>query len=103
MEYYTTSTLVYKISRLLNIENLNFKNLCIFIYKVQNKLLKSEINLVLNSDIHTHNTRLANKIHIDHSRTNLAKFSILSKATHLYNSLPKQIKIVTFSVEIKKI
>jgi hypothetical protein len=66
IDYYTTSTLVYNISRLLNIENLNFKNLCIFI--LQNKLIKNEINLVINSDIiHTHNTRLANKIHIDHT------------------------------------
>jgi hypothetical protein len=37
IDYYTSSTLVYKISRLLNIENLNFKNLCLFIYKVQNR------------------------------------------------------------------
>jgi hypothetical protein len=38
--------------------------------------------------------------------TNMGKFSIFTKAIHLYNSLPKQIQqaknIVIFSVEIKK-
>lgn len=102
IDYYTTRTEVFTMTQVLNLNNLNYKNLCVFLYKVQNNLIKNELNITLNSDIHSHNTRYANNYHIDFTRTNLGKFSILIKAIHLFNNLPTYIKDSLSIIEFKK-
>ena len=83
---------IYAETKILNMSNLNENNLCIFMYQLQNNLVKGHFVPHLNREIHSYNTRVADKIHIDFSRTNMGKFASLRKSIHLYNSIPTVIK-----------
>ena len=94
---------LYADTKILNINNLNEKNLCILIFQITNNLIKGQFNIILNNQIHTYATRVANHIHIDFSRTNMGKFSSLRKAVHLYNCVPAEIKSAPNLIIFKKL
>ena len=70
-------------------------NLAKFLYKLQNNLIKSDLTLTLNNEIHSYSTRIANSFRVDYARTNFGKFAVLREAIHLYNTIPNDIKIIS--------
>jgi hypothetical protein len=83
---------VYRETKKFNVISLNVIALCILMYTINNNLVKNEFEITINNDIHNHFTRQASHIHIEFRRTNIGKNSIITKAAHLYNELPNQIK-----------
>ena len=71
-------------------------------YQMQHNLVKGHFTPQLNREIHSYNTRVADKIHVDFSRTNMGKYASLRKDIHLYNSIPKLIKDVNTISLFKK-
>ena len=57
-------------------------------------MIKSELSLTLNSEIHSYSTRISNSFRVDYARTNFGKFAVLREAIHLYNSIPNEIKSI---------
>ena len=106
LHYRTSTQIIYHIANVLQFENLKKCNLIIFMYKLYNKLIKSEATPRLNSEIHNYCTRTANTFHIDSNRTNFGKFAILHEAIHLYNSIPNVYKSIqdleNFKLKIKE-
>lgn len=95
LHYLESTTNIYKISNFPNFDSMRQINLIKFIYKLENGLIKSDLSLVLNSEIHNYATRISNAYRIDYARTNFGKFAILREAIHLYNTIPNEIKIIT--------
>jgi hypothetical protein len=83
---------VYRIANLPNLNTLRLINLAKFLYKLQNGMIKSDLSLTLNKEIHRYSTRISNAIRIDYARTNFGKFAVLREGIHLYNSIPNYIK-----------
>ena len=77
-------------------------NLAIILYKLQNNLIKSDLSLTLNSEIHSYSTRISNSFRIDYARTNFGKFAVLQEAIQLYNSTPENIKSIDKLCNFKK-
>ena len=85
---------VYKTAELPNFDSLRKINLAKFLYKLQHNMIKSDLTLTLNSEIHSYSTRISNSFRFDYARTNFGKFAVLREAIHLYNTIPNEIKIV---------
>ena len=61
-------------------------------------------NYTINSEIHSHDTRLTTKIHLEHSRTKMSQFSITNYGPNILNSLPQEInKIPNINIFKKKL
>ena len=65
-------------------------------------MIKSDLSLTLNKEIHSYSTRIANSFRVDYARTNFGKFAVLREAIHLYNSIPNDIKSTVNVNEFKK-
>jgi hypothetical protein len=105
LSFYEPTANIYKISKFLNFESLRFVNLAKFIYKLQHGLIKSDLSLTLNREVHAYSTRISNLFRIDYARTNFGKFAVLREAIHVYNSIPNNLKatlaISNFKTNIK--
>lgn len=66
--------------------------LCFMVYKLKNKLIKSDFNFIPNSSIHNHLTRFFNNLRASFKRINLTKNSIFSRGIDTFNEIPLQIK-----------
>ena len=55
-----------------------------------------------NNEVHHYNTRNTNKFHVNFSRTNYAKHSIVNKGVKIWNSLDKEISSIMFYCTFKK-
>ena len=85
---------VYKTAQLPNFDHLRKLNLAKFLYKLQHNMIKSDLTLTLNSEVHSYSTRISNSFRFDYARTNFGKFAVLREAIHLYNSIPNEIKML---------
>ena len=92
LNYLEPTVNVYKKSKLPNFDTLRKINLVIFLYKLKNNLIKSDLSLTLNSEIHSYSTRISNSFRVDYARTNFGKFAVLREAIHLYNTIPNDLK-----------
>ena len=86
------SITMYQTVKILNFRNMKFKNLCIFLYKLNNKLIKSNVDIKLNKEVHNYSTRSANRFHVDPYQTNFGKFGVLREAVHCFNTLEPNIQ-----------
>jgi hypothetical protein len=93
---------LYKETQKLNLKSMNCVALNILMYKVSNNMIQNDFEIQYNSDVHRYNTRQAIDIHIDFTRTNLGKMGILTKAAHLYNDLPTELRELTSISVFKK-
>ena len=78
----------------LNIKNLIFFNVCIFLYKIQNNLLPDQLKeyITQNFEYHEHNTRFKNDFHLNNSSKLVVYKSIFHKGINEYNKLKDTIK-----------
>lgn len=79
---------VSDIGRLLKFEQ------CKLIHRIINKKQKSNIEIVFRNDIHVHNTRFCDGIHLDNVRTNKGLRNPISQASEVFNKLPVHIKVI---------
>jgi hypothetical protein len=105
LNFWEPTTNIYKIANLPSLDTLRYINLAKFLYKLENNLIKSDLSLTLNNEIHNYATRISNIYRIDYARTNFGKYAILREAIHLYNSVPNNLKIanslIAFKIKIK--
>lgn len=96
---------------LVNSQILNFENLRIFeqsklIYNIQNKSIKTNVNISINSSKHDHGTRNAFQVATAKVRTNLGKNSPIQSCIRSFNTLPRELIQITnqkkFSETLKK-
>lgn len=95
-------------TKVLPISLLNKFEICCYIFKITKNLIKTNIQLVYISDIHSRNTRNNRNMNLYalKSRTQLAQNSILQRGIRLYNSLPYEIRqsrsISSFKYRVKQ-
>ena len=99
---------IFKMLRIVPFRKLHTFNVYLFIYKIRNNLMPASIlsMFVLNSAIHGHDTRQANKFHVDQLNTPVRKRSLRYQATLLYNcgdDIAFDIPYVAFKYDIKSI
>ena len=81
--------------KILPIEKLILYNEMTLVFKIMHNIVHYEIDkVVLNADVHCHNTRSANKLHVRYNRTNLAKNSFLNVARFHWEALPEHLREV---------
>ena len=102
LSYFEPTSNIYKIAKLPNFETIRKINLGKFLYKLHNNLIKSDLSLTLNSEVHSYSTRMSNSFRIDFARTNFGKFAVLQEAIQLYNLIPENIKTVENFCNFKK-
>lgn len=81
-------------SHTLPLSLLNKYEICLFIYKIANNLIKTNLELTLVSNIHDRITRSVanNNLYPVRCRTTLAQNGIMSRGILLYNMLPMDIR-----------
>ena len=102
LHYLESTDNTYKIAKLPNFDTIRKTSLAIFLFKLQNNMIKSELSLTLNSEIHSYSTRIANSYRVNYARTNFGKFAVLREAIHLYNSVPNDLKSITNLCQFKR-
>lgn len=80
----------------------NFESCC-YIFKISKNLIKSNIELIYVSEIHSRNTRNIRNMNFFsvRSRTRVAQNSVVQRGITLYNNLPNAIKLSASVVEFK--
>ena len=93
---------IYRISNLPNFDTIRKTNLSIFMYKLKHNMIKSDLTLTLNSEVHSYSTRISSSYRIDLVRTNFGKFAILQEAIHIFNGIPQNLKLTNNLLDFKK-
>jgi hypothetical protein len=102
---YSTINL-YKETQILNVDKIYFKEIVLLMYKIENNLIKCNIQLQTNSDIHMHFTRNARNIHLLQVHSKTGQQSIIHRGTIFYNSLNLEMKmqdLKTFNTMVKNL
>lgn len=87
----TSSHLLYN-KHFLSLENIIKYNKILIIHKIKNNLIRHNISLNTNSDIHRYNTRISKHIHREIIRTSNGKKAPLFQSIELYNEIPNNLK-----------
>ena len=87
---------------ILTLTQLNYKECCIMTHKILNKNIVIDVKLDLNKEIHNHNTRSKNKIHIYKVKTNIRMSGFIHRASVLFNALPNNLQSITNLKKFKK-
>lgn len=88
---YTTSSLpIYQELNILNIDQINKLQLCLFTYDLFNNRLPPQFNSFCstNNRIHKHYTRNSTKLHKQYNKTNYGLYSTRNMCINMWNSLP---------------
>jgi hypothetical protein len=83
---------IYAKSGILCFDNIVEKNLAIYMYQIKNKLIKNNIEITINNQLHSYPTSSSLNIHSNAVRTNMGHQSTLNRATIVWNKLPRPIK-----------
>lgn len=97
----TPSNQLYTPSLLPMVQLGNFE-LIMIIHKMANNIIRHDVQLILNSEIHNINTRTADQIHRPRVHTSAASRGIMYNGITLYNSVPNEIKQLTSLIQFKK-
>lgn len=95
LDNHTPTETLFKKFPYMNILKLKYFECCKFLFKIQNKLIKSKINLRKRAEIHGRNLRNANTFSNNMLRTNKGKQSPVYSSTVLFNELPQTIASTT--------
>jgi hypothetical protein len=67
-------------------------NSCLLIFKIISNLIKNNVSILSQGDVHSHSTRNRGNFVVRQCRTVLGAQNFYIRAFNLYNSLPQQIK-----------
>lgn len=90
--YLTPTTYLYRETKLNPLPYILELEQCKLIYKIINHKQKSNSEFIFNEQVHTHNTRGINDIHLTASRTNKGLYNPLTQAIVTFNKLPLHIR-----------
>lgn len=90
--YYTKTVELYSCLPIMPLNKLRQLELCKMIYKIKNKKIKTNINLNINSDKHSYQTRGADNISTARIRTSKGFKSPIYQGCKYYNGLPKNLR-----------
>lgn len=93
--YLTTTTTIYKETKLLNIKQLYTYCTCILIYKILHNHIHSQIKFEMKIKTNKYATRRASHLALPNTRTNYGKNNLTFRGAQLYNKLPKAVKEAT--------
>ena len=91
--------------KILNIFKINDYLSCLFMYRFKKQQNLPEFfygYFTQNNDVHHYNTRNANKLHVNYSRTNYAKHTIVNKGFNIWNSPDQNICNITSYLTFKR-
>lgn len=88
----THTETLYRVLQLLPLRHILELEQCKQVYKTLTNSLKCNSEFVFVSQLHSHDTRAANDIHLPVARTNKSLNNPLFRAFEVYNSLPLSIK-----------
>lgn len=94
-EYYARGLSTCQIRRannILSVRQLIKYDTVVLAFKIEKKLIKTNISINHRADMHSYNTRNANNMHQRSFRTNIGRFSISRVIATEYNQLPNSIK-----------
>jgi len=82
--------------RVLTVFDINKLQIACFMYKAHHRQIPGYLNhfFIVNSDLHTYNTRQSSDIHISYSRTNVRQLSIVIYGAKIWNSIDDSLKSV---------
>lgn len=90
----TPTVQIYKHCKLLSLKALREKNSAIMLYKLRNRLVRSNSICQTNSDIHNYNTRSNKKVHISNiNSTRYGRKSLWHSSVITFNALPEEIQL----------
>ncbi len=94
-------------SNLLPVEVLNKFEIIVLIKKIDYNLIRHNLVLTKNKDVHDHNTRSANRIHSQSANTTKYGLNCFSRrGAQMYNDIPDRIKsiesLLLFKKELRK-
>lgn len=89
INFYTPSQNLYGEYPFLKVEHLKALEQAKLIYKIKNKLLKTNVELRLNCDIHNYNLRTRGNLRNKYARTRKAQESPIYRSVETYNVLPE--------------
>lgn len=93
--------------KLLTIDEIIKLNSVKLIYKIANNILLTNINFLHNYNVHQHNTRSNQQLHILPATTNIVQRKITCKAASWFNELPMSVRetrtLPAFTKEVKKV
>lgn len=93
---------LYSRNSMMNLKQINFYEAIVFIYKLKHNLIRHNIALEHNSDVHSHNTRSASAIRPSIPRTNYLRLGCMYSSIVNFNNLPDYLKIITPLSRFKK-
>lgn len=86
---------LYSKNNMLNLKQINFYEAIVFMYKLKHNLIRNNIEIEYNSDVHSYNTRSANDIRPSIPRTNYLRLGCMYSSIVSFNNLPITLKDVT--------
>lgn len=81
---------VYNYTKLLNVEETITLELIKLVHKINMGGLVTETQMIFNRDVHNHNTRNANNVHLDLHRKKKTQNAITYKGAKLYNTISEE-------------
>ena len=91
--YFEHTEPLFQKLKILNIFKINDYLSCLFMYRFKHlQNLPEFFNgyFIQNNEVHHYNTRNSNKLHVNYSRTNYVKHTIVNKGVKIWNSLDKE-------------
>jgi len=103
-DYLTPTKALHIDLNILLIQDIYRLNVAKFVYKQKNNLLPEIFNnlYIENNQIHTHNTRQRNNLHLKHPENKYGKLKIEHQGTEIWNSLPLKIRNVKTTKNFSK-
>ena len=65
---------------------------CKLVYRILNNRQKTNVNILINNNVHIYNTRTCDRIHLNNINTNKGLCNPISQSSTVYNNLPVNIK-----------
>lgn len=101
--YLTRTAKIYNETKLMNINQLFLYNICSFIYKIDNKLIHTNIKLPKKTLTHLHrSSRRPNNLILPKIRTNYGRKTVNYAGAQQYNKLPAHIRSASTLSEFKR-
>ena len=101
LDYLYPTNLIYD-TKVLKLSSLTEYETILLIFKIKHDLLKCNITLPINSNIHNYPTRRRTDFHITTYRTKRAQTNVFYFGLKLYNELPNHIKSLQNLIPFKK-
>ncbi|CAH2096868.1 unnamed protein product [Euphydryas editha] len=92
-DFMTSTDIIYKETKIMNIYQLYYFNTLILIYKILTKKIHCQIKFIRHHEMPRYSLRRHNKLVTPKARTNYEKKTITFEGAQLFNNLPDHVKV----------